>query len=159
MHSPLPLPKDGRLMSQAVVERATGVVGRPVATLVVSTDPDERPFVAEGLLLGATIFLLQRYAGEFLKGAGFDEAARRHGERARAFLRRLREREPTPDELAAERQEAEAMIEEVRSCGLDEAAQGGAEQAVVAEVLEAGATSDQARDVAAGLSALVLRFE
>ena len=140
----------------SAVEQASLAVGKPAATVLLSTDADEKPFIAEAFVIGATVFLLQRYAEGFLIGLGFDDMAERHGKRARGFLSRLRSGNVEDAELAAAREEAEAAVSEVRHHPPDPAGRREAERAVATELIEAGSIRAAAEDIARGLSAAVL---
>jgi len=143
-------------MINTVIEQAKLYVDRPIATLLVTSDPKKKWFVPEAVVVGVILFLLQRYCTGFLKGLGFDEAAERHGKKAAELLSKLRSTAVTDIELDQAKKEVEAAIQEVRGKVVSESAKSEAVSCVKDAILDAGAVPEQARDVAGALSHIVL---
>jgi hypothetical protein len=135
-------------IADAAIAEARAAIGRPLATSLATENPNDRPFLLEGLFAGVAIYLLEQYGEGFLEGLGFKNAARGHGERARAFFKRLRHRNDLDDDLAAEKQAADAMLREIRAHEPTEDARVAGRRAVEDTLLNSGAVRRQATDVA-----------
>ena len=70
-----------------LVRRVTNVIGRPTATAFVTPDSEDRHFIGEALLIGAGLFLINRYFGGFFKPV--ENAGVRHREAAVRVMKGL----------------------------------------------------------------------
>jgi hypothetical protein len=92
------------------VESLARDLDKSVATLVISQDDRTRRFIGELLLTAAACYLLKRYADKYLEGLGFDDMAKKHGQRTQDFLQRLRQ--GTADQQSVEelKEDLEAVL-------------------------------------------------
>jgi len=124
---------------------------RATATLVVTQDPRERRFLLEAVVVAVLLFLIQRYCAGFLKGLGFDQMAEGHGRKATSLLTKIRSIR-TQGDIASEKEETDRLVRELRKHPASELAKGSAERAVVENLVEAGATQEQAVSAAQQIS-------
>jgi hypothetical protein len=87
---------------------------RTTATFLVSDDLEIKHFIAESLVVAAGLFLLEHYAGGFLKGLGFDDIAEQHGRRAKELLKKITSSVSASSELIELHLDTEIAIDEVR---------------------------------------------
>ena len=92
--------------------------------------------------------LLKKYADGYLKGLGFEDLAKRHGEKTKAFLRHLRTG-AIAGETDAAKADLDASLDTMRSRPADAQARSVALREVSLVFLEAGAVRSQAEGEAA----------
>ncbi len=124
------------------VESLAQQLDKATATLLVSEE-GERRFIAESAVAAVALYLLKKYADIYLKSAGFEEMAKRHGEKTRAFLKKLRSG-PEASDTAEAQHDLDAALNAIRTQPPSESARVAALDAVVEEYLEAGAVRSQA---------------
>jgi hypothetical protein len=124
---------------------------RTTATFLVSDDREVRHFIAESLVVAAGLFLLEHYAGGFLKGLGFEAIAEQHGSKAKDLLKKIKSSVSAGSELIELRLDTEGAIDEVRKhdSGNSAAAQRLGEASVIAVLVEEGVPTAKAAEIAA----------
>lgn len=138
--------------ADAVLPAAERTVGMPLATALATEHAEERKFLGALALTAMASFLLQRYFTHFLKGAGFDEMAERHGKAAKALMQATRDGKDLEMVIAESRAVLDESAAELSRRKVDMAAREES-IAVVAELLRAsGAPPTQAEDVARELA-------
>jgi hypothetical protein len=142
-------------MPDSTVMRLAKRVDRPVATLIVSQDPDTKRFIGEVLLTAAAIYLLKRYCDKYLEGLGFDDAAKQHGKKTKEFIESVRAGQLQPEQIKASDPEVEEALKLIRDQPVNNAAKALAEGAVQEAVVEVGGIKAQGREIAASVSQVV----
>jgi hypothetical protein len=142
-------------MPESTVARLAKRVDKPVATLIVSQDPETKRFIGEALLAAAAIYLLKRYCDKYLEGLGFDDIAKQHGKKTKEFIESLRAGRLQPEQIKAADSEIEETLKLVRDHPANSAAKVSAEGAVQEAVVEVGGIKAQGREVAASVSQVV----
>jgi geranylgeranyl pyrophosphate synthase len=142
-------------MSNTTVERLAKRVDKPVATLIVSQDSETKRFIGEALLTAAVLYLLKRYCDGYLKGLGFDDMAKRHGEKTKEFIELVRSGNLQPEQISAADPEVEEALKLVRDHPTNNAAKALAESAVQEAVVEVGGIKAQGREIATAVSQVV----
>jgi hypothetical protein len=124
---------------------------RTTATFLVSDDPAVKHFIAESLVVAAGLFLLEHYAGGFLRGLGFDDIAEQHGRRAKQLLGKITSSESASAELIELRLNTESAIDEVRKhdTGNSAEAQKLGAASVTAVLVDEGVPTAKAAEIAA----------
>jgi hypothetical protein len=142
------LPNQNHAMNDTsvILKQVEDDLGYPAATLLVTDDPEKRHFIGEMLLMGAAIFVLQRYCAGFLQGVGLDDAAKQHGQKTREFLGKLRSGSVKREELDQQKEHLSEALKEVSSHGAAIGYSSG-EHAVQEALEEAGATAQQAKTI------------
>lgn len=140
-----------------LIGQARQAVDRPTLTALVSQDAREKPFILESLAVGVAVYLLQRYAGAYLKGLGLDELAERVGRDTRAFLKRLRSGTPSEPDLEADKKRLAEALDAIADAGSDSEAASAAKKALVDDLSEAGVPDARAAAVAEAISDVVTR--
>ena len=129
------------------IDSLAAQLDKTAATLVFSEDGD-RHFIAESVLTAVALYLLKKYADGYLKGLGFEDLAKRHGEKTKAFLRHLRAG-AIPGEADAAKADLDASLDIMRSRPANAQARSVALREVSLVFLEAGAVQSQAEGEAA----------
>jgi hypothetical protein len=135
------------------------VVSKPVATLIVTPDPRERRFIGEALLAGAMVYVLQKYCEGFLKGLGIIDLAESHGKRAAELLRTLRSDQDPQPAIESATADLAASVELVRTRHDAGEARASAEQELARTLASHGALPEQAREIAAGVTWVLVEHE
>ena len=139
-----------------LIKKGQQKLDKTSATLLASSDdPQRRRFIGEALLGAVFVFLLHRYCEGFLKGAGFDELAEKHGRLAVQWWKNIHSETFIQLHLSeAEQKQIGASISKIRQTRKSDAARMGRES-VASPLRDAGAVSGQARDVAELVEGLV----
>ena len=133
------------------VESLSMQLDKAAATLIVSEE-GERHFIAESALAAVTLYLLKKYADGYLKGLGFEDLAKRHGEKTLEFLRQLRAGLDA-GATALARRDLDESLGIVRAQAPNDQARAVALEVVVQVYLEAGAIRLQAEREAGKVAA------
>ena len=121
---------------------------RPTATMLIRDDSDDRHFIAEGLLIGAGLFLLEVYGEGFLRGVGFKKLAEEHGRKARELFQKIcSSKDKATADVDLLKEHTEKTLDEVRKHDSAEGQSQG-ENAVKSALVEAGVPSGLASKIA-----------
>ena len=143
---------------ETVLRRFEGDLDKATATLVVTDDPEKRHLIGEALLVGAALFLVQKYCAAFLEGVGLHDAAKAHGRKARQFLARVRSGSLRDQDVDQEKKDVGQALQEISDC---EPANGPAsgERAVHRLLRESGATTQQAERISKSVTRALTEAE
>jgi hypothetical protein len=136
----------------ALVDRVKNIVGRPTATAFVDPETEDRYFVLESLVVGASLFLLNRYMSGFCKPV--EEAGGRHRSTVARILKGLF-KGSVPKEAEEEgRQALQASLAEAKTLDSPER-RAAAEEEVQRVLREYGESEAGASEKAAAITGAI----
>jgi len=128
---------------EKVITRLESDLDKSTATILVSDDPEKRYFIGDALLGQAAIMLIEVYCLSFLEGFGFIEMAKKHGERTRNFIQKVRAGKLKIQDVDQEKKDLTKLLSEMSGLNIADASETG-ELAVRELLRESGATKTQA---------------
>ena len=140
---------------QSAIESLKARFDKSLATILVTERPDDRYFIEEALLVGATLFVLNRYAGAYLDGLGLKSLAEAHGKATCDFLRKLRSKGVQSDDYEEQRLLFQQAVDLIREKGGTEEADQSARLSLTIELIQSGALEFQAADAVVQVSTAV----
>lgn len=142
--------------AEAVLAVFEPKLDRATATIIATDDPRKRHFIAETLLTAAALYLLKKYCDGYLDGLGFTNLAKTQGEQTRNFLAKIRTGSISKEELSIETASLDSILREIRLHPAKAAqAKADSQASVEKELVESGATTQQARKTAEAVTSAV----
>ena len=135
-----------------LVSRVSNSIGKSTATAFLTPDSEDRHFIGEAFLVGAALFLINRYFGGFFKPV--EEAGVRHREAAVRLLKGLSKGSLSEQTKNEARQVIQDTQTEVKT--LDSAERrSSAEQEIRRVLLEYGESEVEAAKKAAEMTGAI----